>query len=143
MKPFCKMEAVPPKKVLFLCIGNACRSQMAEGFARVYGKDVMIPASAGLAPAMSLPPLTKQVMKEKNVDLADHFPKDLKFMRNVQFDLLINMSAQKLPSTLTMPIEEWKVKDPIGKTEEVYRATRDDIEDRVMKLVLSLRKERG
>ena len=130
---------MPPKKVLFLCIGNACRSQMAEGFARLYGKDVMIPASAGLAPAMSIPPLTSQVMKEKNVEMSEHFPKDIGFMRGVQFDLIVNMSGQKLPSTITTPVEEWKIRDPIGKSEDVYRATRDDIETRVMKLVLALR----
>jgi len=116
---------------------------MAEGFARAYGKDVMIPASAGLAPAMSLPPLTKQVMKEKNIDIEEQFPKDMMFMRGVQFDLIINMSGKKLPSTITAPQEEWKVNDPIGKSEDVYRVTRDDIEDRVMKLVLGLRKRQS
>ena len=44
-----------PQRVLFVCVGNACRSQMAEGFARAYGKDVMVPESAGLAPAMTVP----------------------------------------------------------------------------------------
>ena len=112
---------------------------MAEGFARAYGKDVMIPASAGLAPAMSIPPLTTQVMKEKNIDMEEHFCKDLGFMRGVQFDLIVNLSGQKLPSTVKTQVEDWKVRDPIGKSEEFYRATRDDIEDRVMKLVLALR----
>ncbi len=112
---------------------------MAEGFARAYGKDVVIPASAGLSPAMGIPPLTAQVMKEKNVDVADQFPKDLGFMRGIPFDLIVNMSGQKLPSSLNVPVEEWQVRDPIGKSEEVYRATRDDIEGRVMQLILAVR----
>ena len=46
---------MPPQRVLFVCVGNACRSQMAEGFAHAYGADVMEPHSAGLAPAMAVP----------------------------------------------------------------------------------------
>jgi len=57
------------KRVLFVCIGNACRSQMAEGFARAYGADVMIPASAGLAPAMNVARDTKTAMAEKDIDI--------------------------------------------------------------------------
>lgn len=114
---------------------------MAEGFARAYGKDVIVPASAGLAPSINVPPLTIQVMKEKGIEIDDHFPKDLGFMRNIQFDLVINMSGQKLPTMKMLQVEEWKVRDPIGKAEEVYRATRDDIENRVMRLVLALRAE--
>ncbi len=122
-----------------MCIGNACRSQMAEGFARAYGSDVMVPASAGLSPAMGLPPLTVSVMKEKNISVDDQFPKDLGFMRGVQFDLIVNLSGQRLPTALTVPVEEWLVRDPIGKSEEAYRTTRDDIEGRVMNLILAIR----
>ena len=61
------------KRVLFVCVGNACRSQMAEGFARTYGSDVMIPASAGLAPASGVASATIRAMDEKNIDLRDHF----------------------------------------------------------------------
>jgi arsenate reductase len=130
---------VSQKKVLFLCIGNACRSQMAEGFARTYGKDCLIPASAGLAPAGSLPPLTVEVMKEKNISLDDHFPKDIGSLRGEPFDLIVNMSGQKLPPKMNTVVQDWKVRDPIGKDEEVYRATRDDIENKVMSLILAIR----
>jgi arsenate reductase len=133
------LNRVALKKVLFLCIGNACRSQMAEGFARAYGKDVVLPASAGLSPAVSVPPLTVQVMKEKNISLDDAFPKDIGFLRGVQFDLIVNMSGQRLPTALATPVEEWKVRDPIGQSEEVYRTIRDEIEGRVMNLVLAIR----
>jgi arsenate reductase (thioredoxin) len=131
---------VERKKVLFLCIGNACRSQMAEAFARTYGRDVMEPLSAGLSPASGLPPLTFQVMSEKGIALDHHYPKDVSALRGHQFDLVVNMSGQKLPAAWSMPIEEWNVHDPIGESEDVYRSTRDDIENRVMRLILTLRR---
>src|SRR5579871_1009678 len=56
--------AAAKKRVLFLCIGNSCRSQMAEGFARAYGSDVMTPLSAGLSPAPIVAPLTKLTLAE-------------------------------------------------------------------------------
>ena len=62
------------KRVLFLCIGNSCRSQMAEGFARKYGADVMEVGSAGLAPAAIVQPETHQVMNQKNINIDDQFP---------------------------------------------------------------------
>ena len=133
------MDLVSQKKVLFLCIGNACRSQMAEGFARELGADVMIPASAGLSPAISMPPLTIKVMKEKSISVAEHFPKDISFLRNIPFDLIINMSGKKVPPIYKAKIEDWKVKDPMGKDEETYRTTRDDIEGRVKELVVAIR----
>ena len=89
----------PPKqRVLFVCIGNACRSQMAEAFAHTYGADVIVPASAGLAPASAVHPVTARAMLEKNIDLKDHFPKALRNMSRAQFDLVINMSGSFLPN---------------------------------------------
>ena len=81
------------KRVLFVCIGNSCRSQMAEGFARTYGDDVLIAASAGLAPAFSVAPDTQRAMLEKNIDLRDHFPKSIRHLGRSQFDLVVNMSG--------------------------------------------------
>ena len=89
-------------RVLFVCIGNSCRSQMAEGFARKYGADVMEPHSAGLYPAVDVSPLTKKVMLEKNVDLSAHFPKGLEALAGARFDLVINMSGQRMPMPLSV-----------------------------------------
>ena len=102
------------QRVLFVCIGNSCRSQMAEGFARAYGKDVMIAASAGVAPALMVAADTRRSMKEKNILMDDHFPKSLQQLANVKFDLIVNMSGVELPETLSTPIRTWKVRDPIG-----------------------------
>jgi len=111
---------------------------MAEGFARAYGADVLIPQSAGLAPAISLSPLTHKVMLEKSIDLGHAYPKTLD-MVEAGFDRIINMSGHPLPMDFSAPVEEWDVRDPIGESEEVYREVRDEIEQRVMRLVLSLR----
>lgn len=111
---------------------------MAEGFARAYGSDVLQPQSAGLAPAMSVAPLTHKVMLEKNIDIGNIFPKDFKTMIG-RTDLIINMSGFELPLKPVVPVEQWDVRDPIGESEEVYREVRDQIELRVMQLILILR----
>ena len=131
---------MPLQRVLFVCVGNACRSQMAEGFAHTYGKDVMAPHSAGLAPAMSVPAETLQIMAEKNIDISSQFPKPVSLFPSGHFDLVVNISGYPIPG---YPLAvEWKVNDPIGEPPEVYRATRDQVEQLVMKLILDLRRKK-
>jgi|ERR1051326_2227039 protein-tyrosine-phosphatase len=130
---------MPRVRVLFVCIGNSCRSQMAEGFARKYGADVMEPYSAGLGPAAIVAPLTAKVMLEKNVDMSSHFPKGLESVGTGPFDLMINMSGQRMPAPQGVTVEEWKVRDPMGLSEEIFRQVANEIEQRVMRLVLLLR----
>jgi protein-tyrosine-phosphatase len=127
------------RRVLFVCIGNSCRSQMAEGFARTYGADVMIAASAGTSPAANIAPLTRQVLAARNVRIDDHFPKDLDIAAREPFDLIVNMSGQKLPLESSAAIREWSVRDPIGEKEPVYQAVAEQIEGLVMRLILELR----
>jgi len=129
-----------PKRVLFVCIGNSCRSQMAEGFARAYGRDVLIPASAGLAPATRVAPDTLEAMDEKGIDLRDHFPKSIRHLGRIEFDLVVNMSGESLPSPVKCPVREWDVEDPVSLKYEDHCAVRDDIERRVMELILELRR---
>lgn len=129
------------KRVLFLCIGNSCRSQMAEGFARKYAADVMEVGSAGLSPAAIVQPQTHEVMILKNISLEDQFPKDLSSVDVRSYDLIINMSGIKLPGRIPIEVRDWKVEDPIGRSEGVYIAVRDQIEAMVMQLVLELRRE--
>ncbi len=131
---------MPLQRVLFVCVGNACRSQMAEGFAHKYGKDVMAPYSAGLAPAMVVPEETRQTMAEKNIDISSQFPKPVSLFPNANFDLVVNISGYPIPR---YPLAvEWKVNDPIGGSDDLYRATRDQIEQLVMKLILALRRKK-
>jgi arsenate reductase len=136
------MTPSPKIRVLFICIGNSCRSQMAEGFARTYGADVVIPASAGLAPAYMVAPDTVRAMDEKNIDLRDHFPKSLKQLGRAQFDLFVNMSGFDLPPEIDTPVREWPVPDPIGEDYDTHCKIRDEIETRVMGLILELRRGR-
>jgi len=112
---------------------------MAAGFARAYGSDVLTAQSAGLAPAMIIAPKTRQVMLEKNIDLGEDFPKNLALAAASDVDLIINMSGYPLPLKTDARVEDWNVRDPIGESEEVYREVRDQIEQRVMRLVLELR----
>jgi protein-tyrosine-phosphatase len=112
---------------------------MAEGFARRYGSDVIKVASAGLAPAPIVQPLTKKVMEEKNINIDDHYPKDLHDLPVGEFDLIVNMSGNKLPPYLHSNVQDWDVEDPIGQSEETYVAVRELLENQVMRLILDLR----
>ena len=134
--------AAPKKtRVLFLCIGNSCRSQMAEAFARAYGSDIMVAESAGLMPASIIAPLTRQVLAERNLSVNDHYPKGLEIAARESFDLVVNMSGQRvnLPDTRELA---WPVRDPIGQPESVYRSVVQQIEGLVMGLILDLRSGR-
>ncbi len=111
---------------------------MAEGFARAYGSDVLIAESAGLTPAIALAPLTHKVMLEKNIDLGHKFPRSLDSVKD-RFDLVINMSGVPLAEEIGTVVEDWDIPDPIGEPEKVYRQVRDQIEQRVMRLVLGMR----
>jgi len=112
---------------------------MAEGFARAYGSDVIAAQSAGLAPAVSIAPLTRAVMLEKNIDIGEAFPKGIDFVIRQGADLIVNMSGRKLPAQSAVQVEDWEVRDPIGQSEDVYRTVRDQIEQRVMRLILAIR----
>jgi arsenate reductase (thioredoxin) len=114
---------------------------MAEGFARKYGSDVLEAASAGTAPASIVQPLTKKVMEAKNINLDSQSPKGLNSVPLRSFDLIVNMSGSSLPVRVPVPVREWPIADPIGCSEEVYEAVRDQIEMRVMHLILELRRE--
>ena len=129
------------KRVLFLCIGNCCRSQMAEGFARTHGSDVLIAASAGIVPTAEVAQDTRRAMAEKHIDLSDHFPKSLRHLSRAKFDLIVNMSGLDVSLEANLPLVEWQVEDPYLQPIETYREVRDHIERLVMDLVLRLRAE--
>ena len=114
---------------------------MAEGFARKYGSDVIAPASAGLAPATIVQPLTKKVMEAKNINIDRQFPKSLDQVGVAQFDLIINISGTKLSGPMEAEVREWNVTDPIGQSEEIYIQVRDQLEHQVMGLILDLRRD--
>ncbi len=113
---------------------------MAEGFARKYGSDVIEAASAGFTPADIVQPLTRKVMQAKNINLDEHFPKDLEHVPMAGFDLIVNISGKKLPTHMPIEVRDWAIEDPMGKEEEDYVVARDQIEHLVMRLILEIRK---
>ncbi|MGH9628357.1 MAG: low molecular weight phosphatase family protein [Bryobacteraceae bacterium] len=127
------------KNVLFVCIGNVCRSPMAEALARTYGPDVIMPKSAGLYPGNANSPLTRAVLKEKNIELGNHQPCNFRDVDLTGMDLIINMSGYKLPAQFGIPVEDWTIRDPIGQSSEIYREVCADIEMLVMRLILRMR----
>ncbi len=129
------------RRVLFVCLGNSCRSQMAEGFARHLGAGVWEVESAGLMPATIIAPPVREVMAEKNVDLGGQFPKPIEWMRLRTFDVVVNMSGYPLPETFAGPARHWQVDDPIGQSGKVYRRVRDRIERLVRDLLEEIRAE--
>jgi arsenate reductase len=115
---------------------------MAEGFANLYGKDVLVATSAGLAPVVSIVAETVYIMNELNVDVSKHVPMPYDPAQADKYDIVVNMSGYKLPGRQPKQVLEWKIRDPYLQSPDVYRAVRDDIEDRVMSLILRLRKDR-
>ena len=123
-----------------MCYGNICRSPMAEALARKYGSDVLEARSAGLSPSLNTTPETRAVLLEKNVDLGEHLPTKFADVDLSGVDLIVNMSGYRLPGDPSVPVLEWRVRDPIGRPDTFYREVRDDIEMKVMQLILKLRK---
>ncbi|HLH42821.1 MAG TPA: arsenate reductase ArsC [Bryobacteraceae bacterium] len=126
------------KRVLFVCIGNSCRSQMAEAFARAYGSDVVAPSSAGLSPASGVAPKTVAALREKNIGIEGQFPKDLDSVLHQPFDIVVNMSGFPL-SIPGARMLDWDVPDPIGQDDKFFRAVAAQIENLTMRLILELR----
>ena len=126
-------------KVLFICIGNACRSQMAEAFARKYGSDVLEAASAGLAPASMIPEVTRAMMRELGIDMPKQFPKSVHDIQAHDYDVVVNLSGHSLRGLSFRSPRVWAVRDPIAEPESVHREVRDEIERNVMSLILELR----
>lgn len=131
-----------PARVLFVCVGNSCRSQMAEGFARHKHAGLIEPASAGLAPAGIVQPETISVMEDKGVSLEGQSPKPISLLDWQSMDLVVNMSG--MPVLRHMAGFQglnlmWTVEDPIGKSLKVYIKVRDRIENLVDGLADMLR----
>ena len=129
-------------KVLFLCIGNACRSQMAEAIAKQVAADVIEASSAGLVPFGEIPSTTVKVLAERGYSVDGQHSKPLRPEDMAAADLVINMtgrSAEAVFGKPSTPVEDWNVGDPFGYNLAVYRAIRDQIEASVEDLAQRLR----
>lgn len=126
--------------MLFVCIGNACRSPMAAAFANRYGSDVLTATSAGLSPIERIPAETVAVMSELDIDVSGHVPRHYDPLEAMKCDLVINMAGFNLPGPSAREAVAWVVPDPYGRPVDAYRPVRDEIEQRVMRLILDLRR---
>ncbi len=128
-----------PKLVLFVCVGNSCRSQMAEGFANHYGKGRVVAYSAGTMPAGYVHPLAIEAMREKGIDISRHTSKSVQEFDLNQFDAVISLceadTDRLCPATYMGVKEQWNIPDPVGLPMEEFRQIRDLIEARVKALV--------
>jgi arsenate reductase len=123
------------KTVAFVCTGNSCRSQMAEGFAKAWGGDVMDVYSAGTHPADKIDPLAVEVMKEAGIDIKGQCPKLLNDIPG-SFDVLVTMGCEvECPFVPARKQENWGIPDPVGKPIGEFRAARDTIADKVKELI--------
>jgi arsenate reductase len=123
------------KKVAFVCVHNSCRSQMAEGWAKKLGSDVLEAYSAGTEKYPEVKPLAVQVMEEAGVDMSDHHPKLLSDIL-AEVDILITMGCNvECPYVPCQHIEDWGLSDPSGGPIEDYRKTRDIIKEKVEDLI--------
>jgi arsenate reductase len=124
------------KKILFVCVENARRSQMAEGFAEVLGREKVAVYSAGSRPSSEIDPLVIEVMKEKGIDLSTNRPKGLNDLPPIEMDYLITMGCEvTCPAISAKRIIEWEIPDPKGKSIDVFREVRDLIEDKIRALL--------
>lgn len=126
------------KKILFVCVENAGRSQIAEGFAKHYGKDKVEAISAGTMPSSEVNPLVIQVMQEKGIDISKNKPKQITKQMVQEADTIVVMgcSAQGFcPAPLLGKVADWNIEDPKGKPLEKVREIREEIEAKVKKLV--------
>ena len=123
------------KKILFVCVENARRSQMAEGFANAFGRGKLEVYSAGSGPSSQIDPLVIEVMKEKGIDLSGKRPKGLNDLPPVEMDYLVTMGCEETcPAVLAKKIIEWEIPDPKGKSIDVFRKVRDIIKNKVKAL---------
>jgi len=118
-------------RVLFVCVGNTCRSQMAEGWARHLGLEA---ASAGTIPGGVVATNAVEVMREKGIDISHQQPTFVDDVDHATFDKVFSMGCGV--SCPNIPLEgDWELDDPVGKILDEYRKTRDDIEAHVRALI--------
>lgn len=136
------------KKVMFLCTANSCRSQMAEGFAREFGKGIIQPYSAGIMSA-GVHRRAIAVMKEIGIDISNQKSKEIDVDLLRKMDIIVTLCNHAEYACPNTPPEikriHWPIKDPVGTTgtEEIilneFRRARDEIKEKVLELIKSIK----
>jgi arsenate reductase len=128
-------EWVLQLKVLFICVENSCRSQIAEGFARQLGLEA---ESAGVKAGSGVNPEAVKVMAEAGIDISDQFSKAIDSEKLSSYDSIISMCSVKTadfcPSTFIGTEANWNIEDPKGQSLDVFRRVRDEIKAKVEEL---------
>ena len=126
------------KRVLFVCVENSNRSQMAEAFARMHGGDDVEALSAGSRPSGKINPKAVKFMGELGYDLASHASKSLDGIGG-EFDAVVTMGCgDSCPWVPAKRREDWQLPDPRDMDDAGYRAVRDEIQARVQRLLATL-----
>ena len=133
------------KNVLFVCVENAGRSQMAESFFKKFTKDRFNVISAGTVPSKNLNPIVVQVMKEIGIDMTSQSPKTISNSMIDNSFKTINMGCmdkESCPALFVKDVIEWNIQDPKEKTIEEVRKIRDQIKSEVLNLIKSIDNEK-
>lgn len=129
------------KKVMFVCKKNSRRSQMAEGFAKTLGAGKIEVYSSGLA-SSEVDPITVQVMSEIGIDISNQTSKALDNFQPEDFDAVISLCGcgVNLPQEwLSREVfADWQLDDPEGENIDTFRRVRDEVKERVIKLIADL-----
>jgi arsenate reductase (thioredoxin) len=125
--------------ILFVCVHNAGRSQMAAGWLRHLADDSVDIRSAGTEPADQINPVAIQAMTEVGIDITDQAPKVLDWDTAQASDIIITMGCgDTCPVFPGKRYEDWKLDDPVGQPIETVRHIRDDIRSRIEALIATL-----
>ncbi len=125
-----------PRRVLFVCVENSCRSQMAEAFARMYVAGRVEAYSAGSRPSGQVNPKAINAMKELGYDLSRHSSKKLSEIPDIEFDFVATMGCgDECPFVRTKEREDWNIPDPKNMEPDEFRAVRDLIQSKVKNLI--------
>ncbi|GAB6195078.1 arsenate reductase ArsC [Lysobacter xanthus] len=123
------------RRLLFVCVENSNRSQMAEAFARMHGGGDVEASSAGSRPSGRINPKAVRFMAERGYDLTTHASKSLDEVTG-EFDVVVTMGCgDDCPWVPAKRREDWALPDPRDMDDDGYRAVRDDIEARVQALL--------
>ena len=128
-----------PKRVIFVCVENSNRSQMAEAFAHIHGSDEVAAFSAGSRPSGRVNPKAVAAMKEVGYDLTTHQSKGLDAFNGQEFDAAVTMGCgDECPLVLAKRRLDWQIPDPKDMPPEQFREVRKLIEQKVKELLRSL-----
>lgn len=128
-----------PRRILFVCIQNSCRSQMAEGFARAHGGSGLEAFSAGSRPSGEVDATAIRLMRERGHDLSPHRSKSLDEIPAGSYDAVVSMGCgDACPWVPAQRRLEWDIPDPKGMPDRDFREVRDRIEAKVRDLLMEM-----